>query len=281
MDIHEPFDRRLRRLRRDRAFARWADHGFLQHHIAAELVDRLDGVTRDFSRALILGHGGGALRKALADRSIATVTLDAGLRFATAEGGVQGDEDRLPFRDASFDLVLSPGTLDTVNDLPGALALIRRCLRPDGLLLAGFIGAGSLPVLRRAMLDADMARGGARARIHPQIDVRAAGDLLARAGFALPVADGERLAVRYAHFSRLIADLRGSANTNLLGAAPLSRSAFASASASFEAAAESGRTTEIFDIVYMTGWSPSPDQPKAAPRGSGTASLADALRPKA
>jgi len=268
-------------LRRDRAFARWADHAFLQHHIAAELVDRLDGVTRDFSRALILGNGGVALRKALEGRGIATMTVDAGLRFAAAEGGVQGDEDRLPFRDASFDLVVSPGTLDTVNDLPGALALVRRCLLPDGLLLAGFVGAGSLPVLRQAMLDADMANGGARARIHPQIDVRAAGDLLARAGFALPVADSERLAVRYAHFPGLVADLRGSANTNLLGAAPLSRDAFAGASASFEAAAENGRTTEIFEIVFMTGWSPSPDQPIAARRGSGTASLADALRSKA
>ncbi len=268
-------------MRRDRAFARWADHAFLQHHIAAELVDRLDGVTRDFSRALILGNGGVALRKALEGRGIATVTVDAGLRFAAAEGGVQGDEDRLPFRDASFDLVLSPGTLDTVNDLPGALALIRRCLRPDGLFLAGLLGAGSLPLLRRAMLEADSESGGARPHIHPQIDVRAAGDLLTRAGFALPVADSERLSLRYPHFAVLIADLRGSANTNLLGAPPLSRTAYARACAAFEAAAKDGRTTEIFEIVFMTGWSPSSDQPKAAARGSGTASLADALRSKA
>src|SRR5919107_1568930 len=124
--------------------------------------------------------------------------------FDRRAGGVQGDEDRLPFADEAFDLIVSVGVLDTVNDLPGALLLIRRALRPDGLFLAAFPGAGSLPRLKRAMLAADAVGGGAAARVHPQIEVRSAGDLLTRAGFALPVVDVQPVDVRFASLLGLV-----------------------------------------------------------------------------
>ncbi|WP_407947244.1 methyltransferase domain-containing protein [Parasphingopyxis marina] len=276
----KPFDRNLRRTRRDRAFAGWAEHAFLQQAMAEELAERLDTVQRDFSRALILGHSGDALPRALESRTITHITADPGFSFAESDGGIQCDEDRLPFAAESFDLVLSAGLLDTVNDLPGALHLIRRVLRPDGLFLGACLGAGSLPVLRSAMHEADMVSGRAAPRIHPQIDIRAAGDLLGRAGFALQVADCEELTVRFSSFGRLIGDLRGSANSSLLGGPPLSKSAYAAAAAAFESAQVDGKTAEKFAILYLTGWAPSPDQPKAAVRGSGTASLADVLKPK-
>ena len=276
----KPFDRTLRRMRRDRAFGRWSDHAFLQDHMAAELIERLGGVQRDFKRALILGYPGEVMLDRLRDQGIAYMVADAGFQSARGANGVQCDEDRLPFADASFDLVLAVGTLDTVNDLPGALVLIRRCLRPDGLFLGACIGSGSLVALREAMLSADLALGGAAPRIHPQIDIRAAGDLLGRAGFALQVADGESLTVRYPGLNRLIGDLRGSANASLLKAPPIKRAGLATAHAAFEARQEDGKTSETFEIIYLTGWSPSPDQPMPAARGSGTTSLADALKPR-
>lgn len=276
---NKPFNRALRRRRRDRASHGWVEHGFLQDHMAEELIERLRGVKRDFTRALILGFGGDALLDALRTMQIDVVTADAGFALAQIAGGVQCDEDRLPFADGSFDLVIAAGTLDTVNDLPGALRLIRQSLKPDGLFLGAFLGSGSLQQLRKAMYQADLLMDGAAPRIHPQIDIRAAGDLLSRAGFALQVADGESLQVRYSGLSRLVADLRGSANNSLLGAPALSRHAFAAAYAAFDAAQIDGKTGESFEIIYLTGWAPAPDQPKPAARGSGTTSLADALKP--
>jgi SAM-dependent methyltransferase len=205
--------------------------------------------------------------------------------LAQASAGVLCDEDRLPFADNAFDLVLSVGVLDTVNDLPGALTLIRRTLKPDGLFLASFAGAGSLPRLRQAMRTADAAEGlDPSPRLHPQIDVRACGDLLGRAGFALPVVDVESVTVRFTGLGRLIEDLRGMAGTNLLALRsrrPLGRVGLAAAIADFAAAADGdGKTAERFEIIHLSGWAPSPDQPRPAKRGSATASLADALRPK-
>ena len=280
MAAPEIFDRQRRRRRRDRAADRFAAHDFLHARMADELLDRLDSVQRRFARALDLGCLDGRVGQALRARGIDVVSADPGFRFAQAAGGVQCDEDRLPFADGSFDLVIACGGLDQVNDLPGALVLIRRALKPDGLFLGSFVGAGSLPRLRAALLGAEER---AVARLHPQIDVRSAGDLLARAGLALPVADGERITVRYGSLFALLADLRGTASTGLLigDTPPLTHAALVRAAELFQAGADAdGKVGETVEIVHLLGWAPAPDQPKPARRGSGTASLADALRSK-
>jgi SAM-dependent methyltransferase len=279
--METPFDRRLRRLRRDRAARRFGEADYLFRAAADELIERLSIVKRDFRRALDLGCAGGYLTGRLRERGLEVVSCDAGAEFAAGAAGIQADEDRLPFEPGSFDLVVSVGVLDSVNDLPGALIQIRRGLRPDGLFLGAFTGAGSLVRLKRAMLAADEAEGRAAPRVHPQIEIRAAGDLLTRAGFALPVIDVQSLDVRFPDLLGLIADLRAMGATNVLAARgpPITRLGLAAAVAQFGSGADAdGKTAERFEILHLLGWAPSPDQPKPAARGSATASLAGALR---
>jgi len=149
MDADTPFDRRLRRLRRNRAAARFAGANYLHRLMADELLERLALVKRDFSDALDFGCADGHLAQQLRGLGLTVTCSDAGFRFAEhcARAGmaVQCDEDRPTFADGSFNLIMSVGVLDSVNDLPGALVLARRMLRPDGLFLAAFLGAGSLP----------------------------------------------------------------------------------------------------------------------------------------
>jgi SAM-dependent methyltransferase len=279
------FDRNLRRLRRDRAASGFADHAFLREAMIEGLLDRLDLVTRPFTDALDLGCADGTLTQALRARSMTVTPVDAGAHFASAASGIQCDEDRLPFQPASFDLIMSAGVLDTVNDLPGALVQCRRALRPDGLFLAAFLGVGSLPTLRDVVRAADSAAEGAMPqRFHPLIDVPAAGDLLVRAGFTLPVTDSETIDVRYGSPLRLMADLRGMAAGNqLAGQTPpaLGRGRLAEIARLFAERAEpDGRTRENFTMLFMTGWAPGPNQPQPAKRGSATTSLAAALKPR-
>lgn len=272
MTDSEIFDRNLLAKRRDRA-AR-AYEGFVREHMLEGLAERLEGVTRGFTDVLDLGSFGGGFE--LADANI--TRIDAGRAFAAAAGGIQGEEDKPHFADASFDLIISAGVLDSVNDVPGALALARRALRPDGLFLGAFLGAGTLSTLRACFKEAEADRPAAR--FHPQIDVRAAGDLLTRAGFALQVADVETLTVRYSSIFGLFRDLRGMAATNLLpNPAPLTRETLARAAQAFADRADAdGRTPERFEIITLTGWAPDASQPKPARRGSATASLANALK---
>jgi NADH dehydrogenase [ubiquinone] 1 alpha subcomplex assembly factor 5 len=271
--LFSPARRRLAMARGSRLAER---HGaFLADHMAEEIIERLGWVTRDFDDVLLLGMAPATLVDALAAR---------GMRITLA--GPNGrdlvcDEDLLPFDPASFDLIIALGTLDSVNDLPGALIQINRSLRPDGLMLAAFVGAGSLPQLKAAMLAADEQGGrGVAARIHPQIDVRAAGDLLQRARFAMPVADSDTLTVRYSSLPALIADLRAHGWTSTLAspAPAIGKAGLVAAMQRFADAADAdGKTPERFEILYLSGWAPSPDQPKPARRGSGTASLAGLL----
>ena len=263
-------------MRRDRAQPVYESHRFVRDMMIEGIDDRLRSVKRGFTDYLDLGCFDAGFTPPDGAR---VARLDPGFAFARAAGGIQADEDKLPFADAVFDCVVSAGVLDQVNDLPGALSLIRRTLKPDGLFLGAFLGAGSLSALRHSLRSAETEQPAAR--IHPQIDVRSAGDLLVRAGFALPVADVETLRVRYAGLDRLLTDLRGMASTNMLTErSPLGRTALARAAEAFAGMADAqGRTEERFEIIFLTGWAPDPSQPKPAKRGSATASLSAALRP--
>lgn len=277
------FDPKRRALARDRAHARFTDHDFLYCFMLDGLLERLGDVKRSFGKALIIGCPDTSARDSLTVQGMDVICVDPGARNATLNNGIHANEDALLLPENSIDLVLACGTLDTVNDLPGALVLIRRILRPDGLFLGACVGAGSLPRLKQALLAAE--GDSPRPHIHPQIDVRAAGDLLARAGFAIPVADSEALTVRYSSILTLMQDLRGMAGGNIMTKdrrGPLTRRVIAEAAAHFAAAADpDGKTAEAFSLLYMSGWKPDPSQPLPAKRGSAKVSLATALKPQA
>lgn len=272
----EIFDRQRRRALRERA-ARRAGDMFLWRQIADDITERLSMVARTFANMLIIGPIAPWLHEMLPpDASITHGALGDGERFGNATQCVE--EDRLPYPPEHFDLVIAAGTFDSVNDLPGALVQIRRVLKPDGLFLGHMFGAGSLATLKSILLEAEGDRPASH--IHPQIDLRSAADLLVRAGFKLPVADLDATEVRYANWRSIVSDVRDAGIGNAL-AGPrryLGKDIGARLDNAFaHRADEHGRVAEHFTHLYLSGWSPSMDQPKPAKRGSGQVSLADFL----
>ncbi len=264
------FDPAARRARARRAVATRAAHGFLHRALADGIVDRLGGVRRDFARALDLGGW------------VAPRLPGGATTLGLAGTQVIGAEDRLPFADGSFDLIVSAGVLQDVADLPGALLLARRVLVPDGLFIASFFGGATLSELRADLLMAETAlTGRAAARVAPMVDGAQAGALLNRAGFALPVADVDRLTVRYDSLFAGLADLHGAGGGNILsGRVPLRRDVLADAALRFaNRAGADGRIAVGIDVVTLTGWAPAPSQPRPLPRGSAQVSLASVLKP--
>lgn len=279
MTVPRIFDTSLRERRRERALRDFPHFSFLLDAMTSEMIERLTDVSRSFENALVIGVLSTGLADHLRAAGVNVTTLDPSRGVADANGAIYGREDALPFPTGHFDLVMSCGTLDCVNDLPGALIALRHTLRPDGLCLVSFVGAGSLPTLRAALRAGESDRPAQR--LHPQVDVRALGDLLQRAGFAMPVADQQEIAVRYRSIFGLMHDLRGMGAAQCLADPPprLTRTVLAQAAAAFQAEAEAdGKTRESFVIVHGSGWAPSPDQPRPARRGSATISLADALK---
>jgi SAM-dependent methyltransferase len=289
-DTMQVFDRRAVRRHRARAAGTFASHDFLVREVAERLTERLRDVTRTFPRALDLGCHTGIMARVLSGReqvhALVQCDLSPEMAHLAADAGAPSlatDEEALPFAQGSFDLVLSALNLHWVNDLPGTLLQLRHMLKPDGLLLVAMLGGETLRELRAALMEAEiLEEDGASPRVSPFAEVRDAGSLLQRAGFALPVVDKDTIPVTYPNALALMRELRGMAETNavrtrrkgftrrgtLLRAAALYEQKFADAK---------GRIAATFEVIYLTAWAPAPDQPKALRPGSARTRLADAL----
>ncbi len=274
------FDRRLLRARRARAMA-LGPVTFLLDRVADDLAERLSAVLRTFDVAVDLGTPGDAVRRVLTGRVGRLITIRVG--SPSEPPVVAADEEALPLRDASVDLVVSLLALQFVNDLPGALIQIRRALRPDGLFMAALAGGDSLIELREAFAAAEAeAEGGASPRVAPFADLRDLGALLQRAGFALPVTDVERLTVRYDTPFALMHDLRRMGAANALverRRTPLRRATLRRMVEIYtdRFADPDGRLRATFEIVWLSGWAPHASQQQPLAPGTAKARLADAL----
>ena len=257
------FDKTAQKLRRARA-ARLPGDRFLLSEALEGVKERLAPVNRTFATALAL------------DEHAAASLQGPQWRLATFS-----DDERLEAA-SGFDLAISLLTLHSLNDLPGALAQIRRALKADGLFVGAVFGGATLSELRDSFAQGEIAAsGGISPRVAPMADVRELGALMQRAGFALPVVDVERTTVRYRDFFTLVRDLRAMGETNALSNRKtfLSRTVLAAALAHYRErhSDETGRFLATFDIVYLLGWAPDESQPKPLRPGSAKMRLADAL----
>jgi len=286
-DEHLLFDRALLRKRRDRFAREITSREFLIAHVAREIKERVEIMLRDFPRALDLGAYHGLLGQAVATLPSVgeMIYAESALEYARLcpRPALVCDEDLLPFKDASFNLIVSGLALHRVNDLPGALIQIRRALAPDGLFMAAALGAHALIELREALLEAEgELEGGASPHVSPFGDVREYGALLQRAGFALPVADAEVLKVVYPSPRELMHEVRALGGGNVLMArsrAPLHRHTLERAEEIYRTryGTPDGKVTATFEFVFMSGWGPDPSQQKPLKPGSAAQRLADAL----
>ena len=281
------FDRALLAHRRCRARA-LGPVTFLLDRVAQDMAERLSAVRRTFDVVVDLGTPSDAVRRAILAAGVVGRIIAATPRAGAAPADTRtpvlvADEERLPFRDASLDLVVSGLALQFVNDLPGALVQIRRTLKPDGLFLAALVGGDTLSELRQAFAAAEAeVEGGASPRVAPFADVRTMGALLQRAGFALPVTDVDRVVARYDSPLRLMHDLRRMGATNVLAERRRSVLRRQTLRRLVEIYAErfadpDGRLRASFDIVWLSGWAPHESQQQPLRPGSARTRLADAL----
>lgn len=285
--MEQVFDSKLSLARKLRAL----HHGhadFLMARAAEEIGERLATVERKFARAATLftltDHAEAAL--AASGKVGAIVRLEADAAFLAGRAGRVVEPETVPLAPGDLQLAVSLLSLQEANDVPGMLIQIRRALAPDGLFLGALAGSGTLNELRESLLVAEIElTGGAAPRIAPFIDVRDAGGLLQRAGFALPVTDLETVTVRYPHMFALIRDLRAMGATNALVARsrrPATRRLFQRAAEIYAErfADPDGRIRATFCFIWLSGWVPHASQQKPLRPGSARMSLADALKPR-
>ncbi len=264
-DVPKLFDTRLRQRRHLRAQALGPWPTFLQQAMLETIADRVSCIARRFSQAILLGDGEPAMWPRLSDaQRVITVAADESLALAAR----------------SADMIACAGLLHAANDVPGLLMQMRAALTPDGLMVATFLGGDTLHELRDCLLRAESdITGGAALRVHPMIEVRDGGSLLQRAGFAMPVADLDRLTVTYAHPLDLMRDLRSLGETSVLAGRSrqfLRRDVLLRACDLYieKYTNDAGRVAATFSLITLSGWSPADNQPQPRARGSTTVSLA-------
>lgn len=258
---------------------------FLMRRVADDLKDRMAAIGRTFETAVLVHCITGDAEQAVLGSGKARETLRIESDPVLLDGrGLVADAESVPLAPESIDLAVSVLTLQDTNDTPGKLIQIRRALKPDGLFMGAMAGTGTLGELRECLIAAETElAGGASPRVHPFADVRAAGSLLQRAGFALPVTDLETYTVRYDSLFDLMRDLRAMGVTNALvqrSRKPARRALFLRAAQLYAErfADPDGRIRATFSIVWMSGWAPHESQQKPLKPGTPAIPLADALK---
>lgn len=269
---------------RRRAVAQIADHDFLFAKAAERLCDNLSDIKRDFEKCLIIGwRGAGKVAEFLQSQKN---TKQIDLYDVVLPDGVTGHilPTEIPRPETGdYDAVVVLPCLHQVNDVPGFLTALKSALKPDGVFVCSLFGGQSLMELRDAMMRAELEiKGGAGQHIHPMIDHYQFAGLLQRAGFALPVADYDRITVSYGALRTLYYDLRNMGEANAMTRRQktiTAKTLFTEVEKQYQAyyLDRDGRFTATFDILFGIGWHPHDSQQQPARRGSGDTSLTEVL----
>lgn len=262
MQLFNPQRHQLHLARSARVFH---DHCFLYNDIAAELIDRLADIKRNFHRILNLSPH--PLSFPMKDTHI------------TEAPPPYLQDMNLP--QETFGLIISNLCLHWSEDPVGQLIQIRQALKPDGLFLASFFGGESLHELRTSLMEAEMElTGGASLRTAPMMKIQDAPTVLGRGGFAMPVVDTETYTVTYPSLRQMVNELRGMGETlKTQDTSPAHPQLFQRAEHIYrEKFGLPDATLPVtVDVITLAGWAPCATQAQPLAPGSASHSLEEAL----
>lgn len=247
----------------DRASAAYEAAAVLQASVAEELLGRLDAFEFRPGVVLDLGAGPGkstaALKRKYRQALVIALDLAPGMlaearrhqRLFQRFQRVCADANRLPFADASVDVIFSSLMLQWCH-LDSTFGEVRRVLKPDGFFAFTTFGPDTLLELRAAWASVDEHH-----HVHQFMDMHDVGDALVRAGLMEPVLDVERVRLTYTDVTGLMRDLKaiGAHNVSagrtrgLTGKARLQKMR-----AAYEAFRVDGSLPATYEVVYGAAW---------------------------
>ncbi|XP_043552571.1 arginine-hydroxylase NDUFAF5, mitochondrial isoform X2 [Chiloscyllium plagiosum] len=284
------FDRKMKRRQKN-----WASslpesgkYDYLKEEVGSRVVDRVFDIVRTFPLALDIGCGKGYIAENLNKETVQTLfqvdiadnVLKHPVKTEIPTYRVLADEEFLPFKENTFDLILSSLSLHWVNDLPRAFKQIHSSLKADGVFVGAMMGGETLYELRCSLQLAELEReGGFAPHVSPFTAVTDLGNLLAQAGFTMLTVDIDEILVNYPGIFEVMEDLQGMGESNCAWSRKplLHRDTMLAAAAVYKEmyGNDDGSVPATFQILYMIGWKPHDSQAKPAQKGSATFSFGD------
>ncbi|XP_026179653.1 arginine-hydroxylase NDUFAF5, mitochondrial [Mastacembelus armatus] len=284
------FNREMKKRQRNWAAALRDGHqyDYLRDEVGSRVADRVYDIARTFPLALDIGAGKGHmaehLHKDVVERlfltDVSEKTLKQRKQTEIPTHCVLADEEFLPFKENTFDLVVSSLSLHWINNLPGAFRQIQQVLKPDGVFIGAMVGGETLYELRCSLQLAETEReGGFSPHVSPYTAVTDLGNLLGQAGFNMLTVDTDDVQVHYPGITEVMTDLQGMGESNCAWnrKSMLHRDTILAAAAIYKEmyGNEDGSIPATFEILYMIGWKPHESQAKPAKRGSASVSFGD------
>ena len=262
------FDRALLRQNRARHAKHFKDFNFLYTEVANKIVESLEFLNRDFDTVLEIGARDGYLSKQIClKKKVKTIVQTEICNFAKIDnyGFVEGnriiaDDEFLPFKENSFDLIVSCLNFHHINLIPQFLLQVKSLLKPDGIFIASFFGEENLSELAHVVFETESEiYGGISPRMSPTIEVKTAAHLMQKAGFVSPISDFEKIEVNYKNPLTLLKDLKMMGQGNVMN--KRSRKFFTkeflgkiSENYYKKYSDNEGGVKATFEIVTATGW---------------------------
>ena len=196
-------DRKIARIKRERSFKNNPESKLFFNEYSQDMFERIELINNTFEKGLALGFRNINLKKSknIGHLRLAELGMSQNIDFVC-------DEEFLPIKKSSLDIIISFFNLHSSNDIPGILFQINQSLKPNGLFIGCLFVGDTLKELRFCLAKAEEEiTKGISPRISPFADLQDLSNLLQRANFNLPVADIDRHKVLYDSPIKLMNDL--------------------------------------------------------------------------
>lgn len=173
-------------------------------------------------------------------------------RFFSRDHFVSADAGRVPFADASFELVFSSLMLQWCNDLDRVFSEVRRVLKKGGVFVFASFGPDTLKELRESWRQAD---DGVHVNIF--VDIHDLGDALIHNGLDGPVLTAEHIVLTYDDCRQLMTELKniGANNINAGRRKTLTgKKRFQSMTKSYETHRKDQKLPATYELILGHAW---------------------------
>lgn len=271
-------DRKIARIKRERSFKNNPESKLFFNEYSQDMFERIELINNTFEKGLALGFRNINLKKSknISHLKLAELGISQNIDFVC-------DEEFLPIKKSSLDIIISFFNLHSSNDIPGILFQINQSLKPNGLFIGCLFVGDTLKELRFCLAKAEEEiTKGISPRISPFADLQDLSNLLQRANFNLPVADIDRHKVTYDNPIKLMNDLREMGETNILKEKQKTFFRKDVLERSMEIykenfSLENQKIFATFEIAWLIGWKYHDSQQKPLQPGSGQKNLAEAV----